>query len=132
MSGARLSPDGSAVAFASPVRGINQVFLMLTSGGEPLQLTNDEDDKFVDNFSADSNEAYYGRDLSSGGGASPLGSEEVWEVPTVGGKTCCDEWAPSLRLVPTCLQFTPIVRNRNELCPPCKRGLPLNNASPFL
>ena len=43
--GARLSPDGHAVAFASPVGGIAQVFLMLTSGGEPLQLTNDEGDK---------------------------------------------------------------------------------------
>src|SRR5215469_11079281 len=42
MNGAKLSPDGHAVAFASPVGGIDQVFLMLTSGGEPLQLTSDE------------------------------------------------------------------------------------------
>ena len=34
---------------------------MLTSGGEPLQLTNDEGDKFVDNFSPDGKEIYYGR-----------------------------------------------------------------------
>jgi hypothetical protein len=39
MNTATLSPDGHAVAFASPVGGIDQVFLMLTSGGEPLQLT---------------------------------------------------------------------------------------------
>jgi DNA-binding winged helix-turn-helix (wHTH) protein len=32
MNRARLSPDGHAVAFASPAGGINQVFLMLTSG----------------------------------------------------------------------------------------------------
>ena len=36
MDRARLSPDGHAVAFTSPVDGIGQVFLMLTSGGEPL------------------------------------------------------------------------------------------------
>ena len=53
MSRARLSPDGHAVAFASPVGGIQQVFLMLATGGEPLQLTNDEGDKEVQNFSPD-------------------------------------------------------------------------------
>jgi hypothetical protein len=42
MNWARLSPDGHAVAFVSPVGGVAQVFLMLTSGGEPLQLTNEE------------------------------------------------------------------------------------------
>ena len=61
MDGARLSPDGHAVAFVSPVGGIFQVFLMLTSGGEALQLTNDEGDKFVDNFSSDGKEVYYER-----------------------------------------------------------------------
>src|SRR6516225_2704073 len=76
MNSARLSPDGHAVAFASPVGGINQVFLMLTSGGEPLQLTNDEGDKFVDNFSADGKEVYYMR---------IVGRDEVWAVPTLGG-----------------------------------------------
>ncbi len=53
MNDASLSPDGHAVAFVSPVGGIAQVFLMLTSGGEPLQLTNDEGDKVVDSFSPD-------------------------------------------------------------------------------
>ena len=62
MDGARLSPDGHGVAFVSPVGGIFQVFLMLTSGGEALQLTNDEGDKFVDNFSSDGKEVYYGED----------------------------------------------------------------------
>ena len=75
MNGPRLSPDGHAVAFASPVSGINQIFLMLTSGGEPLQLTNDEWDKFVDDFSPDGKEVYYG---------SPR-RDEVWAVPTLGG-----------------------------------------------
>ena len=72
----RLSPDGHAVAFASPVGGASQVFLMLTSGGEPLQLTNDEGDKFVNNFSADGKEVYYRR---------IVGRDEVWAVPTLGG-----------------------------------------------
>jgi Tol biopolymer transport system component len=76
MRDARLSPDGHAVAFDSQVGGIAQVFLMLTSGGEPLQLTNDEGDKLVDNFSPDSKEVYYRRFL---------GRDEVWAVPTLGG-----------------------------------------------
>jgi len=76
MNDARLSPDGHAVAFVSPVGGIRQVFLMLTSGGEPLQLTNDEGDKSVDNFSPDGKEVYYDRTFSLG---------EVWAVPTLGG-----------------------------------------------
>ena len=76
MNAARLSPDGHAVAFASPVGGVEQVFLMLTSGGEPLQLTNDVGDKYVDNFSPDGREVYYGRSL---------GRREVWAVPTLGG-----------------------------------------------
>jgi serine/threonine protein kinase/Tol biopolymer transport system component len=73
---ARLSPDGHAVAFASRVGGIEQVFLMLTSGGEPLQLTKDEGDKWVNTFSADGKEVYYER---------LLGRDEVWAVPALGG-----------------------------------------------
>ncbi len=76
MNNARLSPDGHAVAFTSPVSGIAQVFLMLTSGGEPLQLTNNEGDKDVDNFSPDGKEVYYSR---------YLGRDEVWAVPALGG-----------------------------------------------
>jgi serine/threonine protein kinase/Tol biopolymer transport system component len=76
MNGAKLSPDGRTVAFTSPVAGIDQVFVMLTSGGEPLQLTNDPGDKQVDSFSPDGTEIYYG--LS-------FGADEVWAVPTLGG-----------------------------------------------
>ncbi len=76
MNGAKLSPDGDNVAFVSPVGGIAQVFLMLTSGGEPLQLTNDEGDKVVNTFSPDGTEIYYNRSLGHG---------EVWAVPTLGG-----------------------------------------------
>ena len=49
---------------------------MLTSGGEPLQLTNDEGDKLVDNFSPDGKEVYYRRSY---------GRNEVWAVPALGG-----------------------------------------------
>ncbi len=77
MYNVRLSPDGHSVTFVSPAEGISQVFLILTSGGEPLQLTSDEGDKWVDNFSPDGREIYYFR-----GGH---GRDEVWAVPTLGG-----------------------------------------------
>ena len=77
MEGARLSPDGHTVAFSSPVGGIGQVFVMLSSGGEPLQLTNNGGDKVVSSFSTDGTEIYYG---------SFLGKSEGWSVPTLGGK----------------------------------------------
>ena len=49
---------------------------MHTSGGEPLQLTNDEGDKQVHNFSPDGREVYYGK---------TVGRDEAWAVPTLGG-----------------------------------------------
>jgi serine/threonine protein kinase/Tol biopolymer transport system component len=76
MNDAKLSPDGHAVAFDSPIGGVAQVFLMLTSGGEPLQLTSDEGDKMLDNFSPDGKEIYYERNL---------GRDETWAVPALGG-----------------------------------------------
>ena len=72
----RISPDGRTIAFTSPVAGIPQVFVMLASGGEPLQLTRDEGDKAVDDFSADGSEIYFAR---------VLGQDEVWTIPTLGG-----------------------------------------------
>src|SRR5438876_11912353 len=42
MDAAKLSPDGHTVAFGSRVGGFEQVFVMLTSGGEPIQLTRDQ------------------------------------------------------------------------------------------
>src|SRR5215469_10117695 len=77
MDDANLSPDGHALAFDSPVGGVAQVFLMLASGGEPLQLTNGEGDKKVVGFSADGKEVYFGR---------AGGRDEVWAVPTLGGE----------------------------------------------
>ena len=71
-----LSPDGHAVAFTSEVGGYEQIFVMLTSGGEPLQITSDEDNKIVWNFSADGTHILYMRQL---------GGIETWSVPTLGG-----------------------------------------------
>jgi Tol biopolymer transport system component len=76
MDGAKLSPDGHTVAFGSPAGGVEQVFVMLASGGEPLQLTHDEGDKLVDSFAPDGTEIYYAR---------LLGRDEEWAVPTLGG-----------------------------------------------
>ena len=76
MDFAKISPDGHTVAFSSPVAGVAQVFVMLTSGGEPLQLTKDEGDKRVESFSPDGTEIYYVR---------TLGLDEGWAVPTLGG-----------------------------------------------
>ena len=73
---AKLSPDGHAIAFGSPAGGVEQVFVMLTSGAEPLQLTHDEGDKLVNSFAPDGTEIYYTREL---------GRDEEWAVPTLGG-----------------------------------------------
>ncbi len=86
-----LSPDGHTIAFSSPTDGIFQIFVMLTSGGDPLQLTNDEGDKQVTSFSADGTQIYYRR---------LWGREEIWAVPTLGGApkqvVAGKELAPSL------------------------------------
>ena len=76
MFGAVLSADGHTVAFSSQVAGVAQVFVMLTSGGEPLQLTNDEGEKFVDSFSPDGTQIYY---------SSTRSNDEEWAIPTLGG-----------------------------------------------
>jgi len=76
MDPARLSPDGHTVAFSSQAEGVAQVFVMLASGGEPLQLTKDEGEKHVSSFSPDGTEIYYTR---------VFGADESWAVPTLGG-----------------------------------------------
>ena len=68
---ATISPDGHAIAFSSPINNVLQVFVMLTSGGSPLQLTNDEGNKFVSSFSADGTKVYY---------IVEFGREETWAV----------------------------------------------------
>jgi len=70
------SPNGQNLAFSSDVNGTMQIFVMLISGGEPLQLTNDDGNKFATTFSADGTEIYYKR---------ALGEDETWGVPALGG-----------------------------------------------
>jgi serine/threonine protein kinase len=76
MYSAALSPDGRTMAFVSPADGYDQVFVMLASGGEPLQLTRDENNKLVRGFSSDGTEIYF---------AQTLGEYEIWSIPTLGG-----------------------------------------------
>jgi len=71
-----LSPDGRTIAFTSPVDGYDQLFVMLTSGGDPLQLTKDEGNKTVLSFSSDGTEIYFGQ---------TLGEPDIWAIPTLGG-----------------------------------------------
>ena len=71
-----LSPDGHTLAFTSPVDGYDQLFVMLTSGGQPLQLTRDEGNKRVFGFSADGSQIFFGHSI---------GEYEIWNVPTLGG-----------------------------------------------
>jgi serine/threonine protein kinase len=71
-----LSPDGRTIAFTSPVDGYDQVFVMLTSGGDPLQLTKDEGNKTILSFSSDGTEIYFGQ---------TLGDPDIWSIPTLGG-----------------------------------------------
>ena len=49
---------------------------MLTSGGQPLQLTKDEGNKTPLAFSDDGNEILFG---------PSLGDYEIWSIPTLGG-----------------------------------------------
>jgi serine/threonine protein kinase len=76
MNDAVLSPDGRTVAFTSPVADVDQVFVMLASGGDPLQLTSDSSSKVLDSFSADGTQIYYGINRIA---------EEIHSVPTLGG-----------------------------------------------
>jgi len=76
MNDAVLSPDGRTVAFTSPVADVDQVFVMLASGGDPLQLTNDSVNKNVDSFSPDGTQIYY---------ENTRVGEEIHGVPTLGG-----------------------------------------------
>ena len=71
-----ISPDGRTIAFTSPVEGYDQVFVMLASGGDPLQLTRDEGNKSVLSFSADGTSIYFGQ---------TLGAPEIRIIPTLGG-----------------------------------------------
>jgi serine/threonine protein kinase len=76
MNSAVLSPDGHTIAFTSTIAGFDQLFVMLASGGDPLQLTNDSINKSVDAFSPDGTQIYYSNDFTG---------EQSFSVPTLGG-----------------------------------------------
>jgi len=76
MNAAILSRDGRTIAFTSPVGDVDQVFVMLASGGDPLQLTNDAAGKTVECFSPDGTQIYYQATFSN---------DEIWSIPTLGG-----------------------------------------------
>ena len=76
MVDAALSPDGHTIVFSSDVNNVLQIFVMLTSGGDPLQLTSGDIDKYGGTFSADGTLIYYEQDL---------GTDETWAVPVLGG-----------------------------------------------
>lgn len=90
INGPVISADGHAIAFTSPSAGFDQVFVMLASGGEPLQLTNDSIDKLVTSFSLDGTEIYYSGDFSR---------PESRSVPTLGGTSTIV--APGFNVVPS-------------------------------
>jgi len=71
-----LSPDGHTIAFTSYIGGYEQIFVMLVSGGDALQLTSDEGSKILNSFSPDGTRIFYVREL---------GAREVWAIPTLGG-----------------------------------------------
>jgi len=115
MNGAVLSPDGHTVAFTSPMEGFDQVFVMLASGGEPLQLTNDSVGKFVDGFSPDGTQIYYAGDFTG---------EEVRSVPTLGGASTIVAPGHSLAVSPDGSAFYFIkARHENAVFRKAKEGL---------
>lgn len=75
-----ISPDGKSVAFTGGVGGKRQVFVQLTSGGAPLQITRDAADHEYPRWSTDSSSILYFSPAASG---TAQGS--IWEIPALGG-----------------------------------------------
>ncbi len=104
MNSAVLSPDGHTLAFTSPVAGFDQVFVMLASGGDPLQLTNDSISKFVEAFSPDGTQIYYSNDFTA---------DESFAVPTLGGASTLVAYGNGLAISPEGNTFY-FIKNRRE------------------
>jgi serine/threonine protein kinase len=71
-----LSPDGHTLAFSKGVDGTVQIFVMLVSGSEPLQITKSAGDKWTAGFSHDGAQIYY---FQFGG------DEGTFTIPVLGG-----------------------------------------------
>jgi serine/threonine protein kinase/Tol biopolymer transport system component len=114
MNNAVLSPDGRTVAFTSPVADVDQVFVMLSSGGEPLQLTNDPVDKFVYAFSPDGTQIYYGLEIFGG---------EIRSVPTLGGASTLISAGSNLAPAPDGAYFYFVKARENAVFRKAKAGV---------
>ena len=114
MNSAVLSPDGHTLAFTSPVSGFDQVFVMLASGGDPLQLTNDSISKFVEAFSPDGTQIYYSNDFTE---------DESFAVPTLGGASTRAASGIRLAISPDGNAFYFIRRRENTVLRKPKVGL---------
>jgi len=75
-----LSPDGKSVAFVSDTGGIRQIWVHLTAGGVPLQLTHDAGEHLDPRWSQDSASILYYSPPRSGDAQGAL-----WEVAALGG-----------------------------------------------
>jgi serine/threonine protein kinase len=104
MNSAVLSPDGHTVAFTSPVAGFDQVFVMLASGGDPLQLTNDSVSKYVEALSPDGTQIYYSNDFTG---------EESFSLPTLGGASTVAAFGSGLAISPDGNVFY-FIKSRHE------------------
>jgi serine/threonine protein kinase len=115
MNSAVLSPDGHTVAFTSPIAGFDQVFVMLASGGDPLQLTTDSINKAVEAFSPDGTQIYYSDDFTG---------EESFGVPTLGGASTVAASGSGLAISPDGNTFYFIkIRRENAVFRKPKVGL---------
>jgi serine/threonine protein kinase len=114
MNSAVLSPDGHTVAFTSPVAGFDQVFVMLASGGDPLQLTNDSVSKSVEALSPDGTQIYYSNDFTD---------DESFGVPTLGGASTLAASGTGLAISPDGNAFYSIRHRENTVFRKPKIGL---------
>ncbi len=75
-----ISSDGKSVAFSATVAGKRQLFVQLTAGGAPLQITRDPVDHQYPRWSNDSSSIFY---FSAAVPGELQGN--IWEISTLGG-----------------------------------------------
>lgn len=78
---ARISPDGSMVAFNANYDGQNEVYVMPVEGGEPARLTFATEGLRVQGWSADGKDILFASNRGDNGLAVP----RLWRVPAAGG-----------------------------------------------
>jgi Tol biopolymer transport system component len=75
-----ISPDGRSVAFTADAGGVRQIWVHLTAGGAPLQLTHEASDHVNPRWSQDSASILYYAPPREGEGQGA-----VWEISALGG-----------------------------------------------